>query len=426
MSIPLEFDMLCPLIICPYIISLGIIVLLRIRSVKEKLESFVFFILCLAAAAWSLGPFVTLFIPAYGWISAVFITNMAMIYMLLITSMQWIKLFLPLSLISSGSIIYFLINNEASQASFPLKFAMAIFPLLILINIVIYHYYYKHKTKFHLTIGIMCSFMILGGFYDTFKLVNKWPLIPAASLSSFAFVIVWGYYLLFRGYLQLQGWQDYALELEQKEKLLSKQFQVLYKANIDSVIVLSQTIEAKDPYTRGHCLRVRDFAKAIGREMGFDKERLLYLELGALLHDIGKIGISVQILNKKEKLSIAEYNEIKKHPDIGADIVSNVDFFKPIIPIIRYHHEFFNGLGYPTGLKENSIPIESRILFVGDVFDAMTSDRPYRRAYSIEKALATIKEVSGSQLDPEIVELFISKKIYLTDHSVSDKIILDF
>ena len=268
--------------------------------------------------------------------------------------------------------------------------------------------------------------MIIGGFYDTFKIDNKWPLIPAATIGCFGFIIVAGYNVIGRGYLKNQGWSDYARALEQKEKLLSERFSILEKAHMDSVMVLSQTIEAKDKYTRGHCLRVKDISIAIGRELGFNKEKLFFLELGALLHDIGKIGIPGKILNKPSSLTEEEYEEIKKHPDIGANIISNVDFFIPMIPMIRNHHEFYNGKGYPDGVKKNYIPLEARILAVGDAFDAMTSNRPYRKAFSRKKAVDILKKVAGTQLDPEIVNIFINKKLYAIKPDEVQKIELDF
>ncbi|MBN1898275.1 MAG: HD-GYP domain-containing protein [Spirochaetes bacterium] len=426
MNIPLRTDTIIPLIVAPYCLSLGITVLFRLKNIKDKTESIVFFLLCVAAAAWSIGPFINNYYRPYGWLTAVFITNIAILYTLLITDWNLVKIFLPLTFISTFSITFFLIRGDWKDPSFNNIFALLIFPLLIFMNSIVYSFYFKHRTKFHLSIAIMATFMILGGFYDTFKSIKNWPEIPAATVACFGFVIVIGYHLFARGYLQTQGWRDYAKELEQKEKLLKEKFQILHKANIDSVIVLSQTIEAKDPYTRGHCLRVREFAKALGQEFGFDKERLLLLELGALLHDIGKIGIPGAILNKNGKLTKEEFDEIKKHPDIGANILKQVEFFKPIIPMIRHHHEFYNGKGYPAGLDDNKIPLEARIMAVGDAFDAMTSDRPYRKAFSISKALSIVKEVSGSQLDPEIVKIFISKKIYRLKTRVTQKLSFDF
>ena len=126
------------------------------------------------------------------------------------------------------------------------------------------------------------------------------------------------------------------MELEHKRKLLDENFAILNKINFDTVITLSQTIEAKDPYTRGHCLRVMNFSKAIGKILKFNNERLKFLKLGALLHDIGKIGIAGVILNKNSKLTVKEFEEIKKHPDIGANILKTVDFFNPVISMI-YH-----------------------------------------------------------------------------------------
>lgn len=422
----LQLDIIIPLIVAPYCISIGIAVLQRLKSVKEKKEGIVFFFLSISAAAWSIGPFINQYWRYYGWIIAVILANMALIYTLLITEFKLIKIFAPFSIISTSGITYLLLFHNIYHPSFPVKFAVFLFPFIISINYVYYYYYAKHKTKFHLSLGLIATFMILGGFYDTFKETLNWLLIPGATIGTFGFVIVTGYHILGRGYLQSQGWYDYAIQLEQKEKLLKEKFNLITNAHIDSVIVLSQTIEAKDPYTRGHCLRVRDFSKALGNELGFNKEKLFFLELGAILHDIGKIGVPGIILNKNGKLTDKEYNIIKKHPDIGANIIGNIEFFKPVLSMVRHHHEFINGKGYPQGLKNNKIPIEAKILAVGDVFDAITSDRPYRKAYSLEKALSIIKEASGTQLDPEIVKIFISKKIYKITHNITEKLAFDF
>lgn len=420
------FDSTIPIIVGSHCISIAIITLLRIRSVKNKWEIILFFILCLSAAAWSIAPFINHFIDEYGWITGTLITNIAFFYLLLITYQRLIKYIAPVLLIVTGYIGTLLIKGDAALPNFPLKFAYCIFPVLIIMNFIVYHYYYRHKTKFHLSLGITASFMIIGGFYDTFERITLWPSVPAATIGCFIFILVAAYHLLARGYLKQQGWRDYAIELELKEKLLKEKFILLKKANISTVLVLSQTIEAKDPYTRGHCLRVRNFAKAIGKHLRFDKERLFLLELAALLHDIGKIGVSGNILNKKSRLTAKEYADIKMHSDIGADILSKVKFFRPIIPLIRHHHEFYNGNGYPSGLREDQIPLESRILAIADTFDAMISDRPYRRAFSTDKALSVIKEVAGTQLDPQIVKIFISKKIYQIKHDPNEKLYFEF
>lgn len=201
---------------------------------------------------------------------------------------------------------------------------------------------------------------------------------------------------------------------------------LLKKANLDSVIVLSQTIEAKDPYTRGHCLRVRNYSKAIAEKFHLPRENRIQLEFAGILHDIGKIGIAGAILNKPGKLNEAERIEIEKHPQIGANIIKNIEFFKPILPIILHHHEHYDGNGYPKKFSGEQIPFLSRILSVADVFDAISSDRPYRKAFQLEKCLSIVNEMSGTQLDPEIVEVFLSNKLYAINQNEEQQIDFDF
>jgi putative nucleotidyltransferase with HDIG domain len=271
------------------------------------------------------------------------------------------------------------------------------------------------------------SIIIFSSGYDLFKISLNLPKIHGSTIGMFFYIIIIGYELILNGYLNNHGWIDYSIQLKQKEELLNEKLMLLRKAKIDSVVILSQTIEAKDPYTRGHCLRVRDFAKAVAREMNFNKDRIHMIEFGALLHDVGKIGIPGVILNKNSKLSENEYKLIKKHPDIGANIVKNVEYYAPIIPMIKHHHENYDGTGYPDGLKGDEIPIEARILAIGDVFDALTSNRPYRRAISTNEALSLLKELAGKQLDPYIVDIFIKSKIYELIHQPSmDKLEFEF
>ena len=150
----------------------------------------------------------------------------------------------------------------------------------------------------------------------------------------------------------------------------------------------------------------------IGMKMAFSEERLENLVFGALLHDIGKIGIRDEVLQKKGQLSPEEYQYVKQHPLIGVKIVEGIDFFKDKIPMIRNHHEHFDGGGYPDGLMGETIPLEARIIAVSDAFDAMTSLRPHRRAMPIEDVLLEMEKGKGKQFDPQILEIFLNEKIY--------------
>ena len=193
---------------------------------------------------------------------------------------------------------------------------------------------------------------------------------------------------------------------------LQRAYRTLKKAHLDSVRVLVEAIDAKDPYTRGHSDRVRRMGLQIATFLGFSEERMEMLEYGALLHDIGKIGIKDEILQKPGTLSPEEYQSIQEHPLIGAKIVEGIDFFKDKIPMIRHHHEHFDGTGYPDGLVGEAIPVEARIIAVPDAFDAMASLRPHQRAMALEGVLLEMEKCKGGQFDPKILEIFVGEKIY--------------
>lgn len=179
----------------------------------------------------------------------------------------------------------------------------------------------------------------------------------------------------------------------------------LIKQAISSIVT---AVEKKDMYTRGHTERVTKFSLMIGREMHMDSTTLHNLELAALLHDVGKIGIPDNILLKKGKLTDEEYSEIKKHPHKGIEIIGHIKQLKPITDGILYHHEHFDGSGYPAGLKSDSIPLLARVISVADAYDAMTTDRPYRNALDQAEAIRRLKEASGTQFDPTMVDYMLN------------------
>jgi putative two-component system response regulator len=210
--------------------------------------------------------------------------------------------------------------------------------------------------------------------------------------------------------------EDYHSQLErlveERTAKLQQAYRVLKKAHLDSVKVLAEAIDAKDPYTRGHSDRVKRMSLKIALHLGFSEERLESLEYGALLHDIGKIGIKDEVLQKPGVLSPSEYEYIQEHPLIGVKIVEGIEFFKDKIPIIRHHHEHFDGSGYPDGLAGEAIPIEARIIFVPDAFDAMTSMRPHKGVMPLQDVLAELEKEKGKQFDPNVLDIFLREKIY--------------
>jgi len=175
-----------------------------------------------------------------------------------------------------------------------------------------------------------------------------------------------------------------------------------------SVRALTSAIDAKDPYTHGHSERVSRVAVCLAEQLGLDKEQLDTLYLGGLLHDIGKIGVDDQVLNKPGALTPQEFEQIKKHPQLGYDILRGVRQLQKILPIVLHHHEAWDGSGYPHGLKGDSTPLLARIAAVADAFDAMSSDRPYRRGMPDEKLDAILREGAGRQWDPNVVDAFFA------------------
>lgn len=188
----------------------------------------------------------------------------------------------------------------------------------------------------------------------------------------------------------------------------ARMFDEQKKTHFEVITALADVLEAKDSHTGSHSNRMYNYAMQIGEKLGLsaaEKERLSYV---AILHDIGKIGIPESILQKPSKLTDEEFEIMKSHPIKGAEILKRVSFLVPVAPLIRHHHERFEGNGYPDRLKGEEIPIQSRIVSIIDAYDAMTSDRPYRKSLGMEWAIGELKRCAGTQFDPQIVEIFIS------------------
>ena len=196
-------------------------------------------------------------------------------------------------------------------------------------------------------------------------------------------------------------------EIKKINDELKNTYEMLEKAYLESIETLRYTVEAKDTYTRGHSDRVSEFSVLIGKQIGLSDNDMKTLQIGGLFHDIGKIGVPDTILQKESKLTDDEYSEIKNHPSIGAHILSTATIFKDIIPIVKHHHERFDGRGYPGQLKGEEIPYLARIAAIADSFDAMTSKRTYRDALPIETVIAEFERCKGTQFDPELTDVFL-------------------
>lgn len=191
------------------------------------------------------------------------------------------------------------------------------------------------------------------------------------------------------------------LQLSSVELVKKEYFELIIKS-------LLSALKCKDDYTWGHSLRVAYFCVSVGREIGLSASELYELEVSALFHDIGKIGVPDSVLLKPSRLTDEEFLEMKLHPSKSYDILADFPIFESIAKNVKYHHERYDGRGYPEGLKDEKIPLFSRIILIADTFDAMTSTRPYRKGLPFEVAFSELREFAGTQFDPYVVEKFIS------------------
>ncbi len=201
--------------------------------------------------------------------------------------------------------------------------------------------------------------------------------------------------------------RDYQADLERRIQTALTDLKSGYDA---TVIGFAALCEGKDDSTADHCVRVRDLCVRLGMEMGLGTDRIRDLELGAMLHDIGKVKIPDAILRKNGPLTADEWTEMRKHAEYGAEIVDKIDFVRRAAPILRSHHEKWDGSGYPSGLRGDQIPLEARIFMVVDAYDAITSKRHYKEAQAPEHALREIQRCVGTHFDPKVVEVF--ERIY--------------
>lgn len=207
----------------------------------------------------------------------------------------------------------------------------------------------------------------------------------------------------------LKPWNSADLLKTIEEAIIHYQMSTaLKKADEATLISLAQTIELKDPYTKGHCDNVGRYALLIADHLGLSEDKKREIKYGSWLHDCGKIGVPEAILNYPGKLNEQEMKIIKKHPEWGADVARRAQLSDTIINVILYHHEAYDGSGYPYGLKGELIPLEARMVSLADVYDALISDRPYRKAYSMEQAVEIMTSMKSKDFDPKIADIFLS------------------
>lgn len=264
---------------------------------------------------------------------------------------------------------------------------------------------------FALPVGIS-SFIIRPSSSFGFAALTAVCYTANSLLSSFA----WEYNLtailaLFA--LALMTWAAASLldnTLAHNEKLVrdlqgsNSEIQSAYETTLEG---WSRALEIRDRETQGHTKRVTDLTLRIAKRMGFDEEQLTHIHRGVLLHDIGKLGIPDEILHKAGALTEKEWGIMRLHPQIAYNLIHPIEYLRPALNIPRHHHEKWDGSGYPDGLKGEAIPLEARIFALVDVYDALSFDRPYRKAWEKEKVIEYIKSESGKHFDPAVVELFL-------------------
>ena len=199
--------------------------------------------------------------------------------------------------------------------------------------------------------------------------------------------------------------------VKERTKELEESYAKLKIANRQALFGLAEAIEAKDPYTKGHCGRVAAYSLVLAKEAGYPTDGLETLEFGAFLHDIGKIGIKDAVLLKPGPLDDAEWVHMREHPVKGYDIASKIEMLHPIMPAVRNHHERWDGSGYPDKMVAESIPLVARIVAIADAYDAMATDRPYKKALPLEECEAVLRKTGGKMYDPELIEVFVTRKL---------------
>ena len=210
--------------------------------------------------------------------------------------------------------------------------------------------------------------------------------------------------LLVRGASSLMRRQS--RQLRERAQALMESYRRLEERSLEAVATLNAIVDAKDPYTAGHSQRVQRIALSIANELDLAPHRVDALRFGSLFHDIGKLRVPDEVLTKPARLTAEEFVLTKRHPADGADIVGHLSRLRDSVPIIRHHHERWDGRGYPDGLAREQIPLEAAIAGLADAWDAMTTDRPYQRALSPHAATAEIREGRGSQFHPAVVDAF--------------------
>ncbi|UCG91853.1 MAG: HD-GYP domain-containing protein, partial [candidate division WOR-3 bacterium] len=326
-------------------------------------------------------------------------------------------LFGTLTLICFGFILFtdlIIRNRTIYYAGLLQSSAGTLYPFFIILLMVITIYFYTKiitVSKKDITGSINYTPLIFGlgigiglGILDFVGLILEKPVISFIR-NPFVFGVFIMSVLFVWTFLSQYSWT--LSNLTRSKEMIKKLVAKSNRSYVEFVELIAKTVDAKDHYTAGHSLRVMDYAVRIAKTLNMSRAEIELLRHACLLHDIGKISIPDGILNKPGPLTEEEREHIFKHPVVGMQILSTVSDFQEILDIIYAHHERVDGKGYPNGLTKDEIPLMARIMAVADTYDAMRSERPYRKARTKEEAVAELKRVKGSQLDKKIVDRFL-------------------
>ncbi|WP_088554321.1 HD-GYP domain-containing protein [Calderihabitans maritimus] len=289
----------------------------------------------------------------------------------------------------TGVLLLFLLIFELDAVVFPHTSLAAMYALPLLLA--------SRLASEIMVAGLLMMAIVYGIVFDPYVHTGQEILVRYSMMSAvYAAVIVAGYKM-----------KKNAARWEKEKSRLEELNSQLAQVTEDVTMALVEAIEAKDKYLEGHSRKVAHLARWVARFMKLRPEEIDNVYWAALLHDIGKIGVPESILNKTDRLTASEWYQVQQHPIIGAEILSRVPSLQAVVPSVLHHHERYDGKGYPKRLKGTEIPLGARIIAVVDAFEAMTSDRSYRKGMSNEKAIEELKRCAGTQFDPRIVEAFI-------------------
>lgn len=249
---------------------------------------------------------------------------------------------------------------------------------------------YKWMTPYYVGIGLVAYALIFGYKY--------------ASVGGLLIMMIPLFILRYSQMQYVEHTRKVVTELRNKNQELEKSANEINELNEGLLTTLSEIIDLRDPYVLGHSKQVSEYSTRIATLLKLSNRQIKLIRKAGLLHDIGKLGVSMEILTKPGKLTAEEFEKIKRHAALGGDLVKNSPSLRPLVPIIRHHHEFYNGKGYPDKLAGSHIPIEARVVAVADAIEAMVSDRPYRKSLRLEQVIEELKRNSGTQFDPLVVK----------------------